>query len=260
MDFRCPSCQKDLTVPDEYAGQLMKCPLCQNTFQAPSLPPPLAPSPPDGADTYSVATEPSAPAPPAPPPRQEAPPRKKETPAPPPPVPTGDYTQKQTIWISPRVVPWIAPAALLLALLLTFFPWAGYADGASYLAWGWGWFSAPKWNPLTFFYTLTLLFAFLASVAITVLRLVPTFKPPQALEQVWPWRAGLVAFFAFLGLFFLLIQLLIGFQPEGDTLHTTIFVWLTLLVQLVALLGALLDFWLEIRGPGHPMPRIDISW
>ena len=60
MDFRCPSCQKDLTVPDEYAGQLMKCPLCQNTFQAPALPPPVAPAPPPASEVYSVTKEPAA--------------------------------------------------------------------------------------------------------------------------------------------------------------------------------------------------------
>src|SRR5438874_10240281 len=111
MDFRCPSCQKDLTVPDEYAGQLMKCPLCQNTFQAPALPPPVAQappatSPPAGPGTYAVTTEAGPPI--TPPAQQEVPPRKKEAPTPPPPVPTGDYTHTRSIWISPRVVPWLA--------------------------------------------------------------------------------------------------------------------------------------------------------
>ena len=33
-------------------------------------------------------------------------------------------------------------------------------------------------------------------------------------------------------------------------LHTTPFVWLALLFQVVAVVGALLDFWLEVRaGP-----------
>jgi hypothetical protein len=40
MDFQCPSCQKVLTVPDQYRGAVMKCPLCRNIFQAtPALPP-----------------------------------------------------------------------------------------------------------------------------------------------------------------------------------------------------------------------------
>src|SRR5947209_8198463 len=109
MDFRCPSCQKDLTVPDEYAGQLMKCPLCQNTFQAPALPPPIAPAPPPEPATYGLSTEPTPPPPPPAPP--EAPRRQREVPlappTPPPPVPTGDYTHTRTLWISPRVVPWV---------------------------------------------------------------------------------------------------------------------------------------------------------
>ncbi len=111
MDFRCPSCQKDLTVPDEYAGQLMKCPLCQNTFQAPALPPPVTATPPPGPGTFAVAPEPLPPPPTTP----EIPKRKKEAPASPPtppapPPPPGEYTKTHTIWISPRVVPWIAPA------------------------------------------------------------------------------------------------------------------------------------------------------
>ncbi len=261
MDFRCPSCQKDLTVPDEYAGQLMKCPLCQNTFQAPALPPPVAPSPPpSGPGTYSVE-----PPPPAPPP--EAPRRKKEKEAPaappPPPVPTGDYAHTRTVWVSPRVMPWVAPASLLLAFLLTFATWAYAGTDVDRIAWGWGF---SEGNALTILYLFMLLFGFFASAAITVVRLVPGFKVPAGLTQVWPWRAGVVALFAFLGLFFLAMQLFVGFVPKDASpdllarLHTTPYVWLVLLFQIVALVGALLDFWLEVRGPTRPMPRIDISW
>jgi hypothetical protein len=260
MDFRCPNCQKDLTVPDEYAGQLMKCPLCQNTFQAPALPPPVAPSsPPSPQGTYGVITEP---APPAPPP--EAPRRKKETPATPPPsVPTGDYVHTRTIWISPRCVPWVAPVVLMLAFLFTFFTWASAGTDLDHIAWGWGF---TQGNALTILYLFVLLIAFLASMAITVVRLIPGFKVPGGLQQIWPWRGGLVALFALLGLFFLGMQLFVGFVPNDASadlmarLHTTPFVWLTLLFQFVAVVGALLDFWLEIRGSGRPMPRIDVSW
>ena len=95
-----------------------------------------------------------------------------------------------------------------------------------------------------------------------MLRLVPGFKVPAAVQQIWPFRAGVVAFFAFLGLFFLVVQLFVGFSPGSGTrpLHTTMFVWLALLVQIVALAGSLLDFWLEVRGPSKPMPRIDMHW
>jgi hypothetical protein len=241
----------------------MKCPLCQNTFQAPALPPPVAPSPPPAPGAYGVANEPPAPAPP-----QEAPKRKKEAPPapptpPPPPVPTGDYTRTRTVWISPRVMPWLAPACLLVVFLLTFFPWATITatGGAeeSHTAYGMA-FGLSKSNALTIFFLVMMFLALPLSLAITALRQVPGFHVPAALAQVWPWRAALVALLAFVGLFFLLMQLFVGFLPSDPTLHTTVFTWLTLLLQALVLVGAVLDFWLEIRGPSRPTPRIDISW
>src|SRR5262249_30719426 len=119
-------------------------------------------------------------------------------------------------------------------------------------------------NALTILYLFMLLIAFLASAAITALRLVPNFRVPAGLEQVWPWRAGLVALFALLRLFFLAMQLFVGFVPKDTELipllDKTAFVWLALLFQLIGTVAALLDFWLEVRGPGRPTPRIDISW
>ena len=34
MNLLCPACQKMITVPDQYAGQTMKCPLCSQLFPA----------------------------------------------------------------------------------------------------------------------------------------------------------------------------------------------------------------------------------
>src|SRR5207302_4393185 len=90
MNLLCPNCQKMLTVPEQFAGQLMKCPLCSGTFTVPVLPQPSAvPSgasdpaatfspqtPPGPGDLYSVrkdAEPPPAP-PPAPPPFKSEPP------------------------------------------------------------------------------------------------------------------------------------------------------------------------------------------
>jgi hypothetical protein len=39
MELLCPSCQRKLTIPEQYAGQQMKCPLCNNMFTAPALAP-----------------------------------------------------------------------------------------------------------------------------------------------------------------------------------------------------------------------------
>ncbi len=32
MNLLCPNCQKPLTVPEQYAGQPIRCPLCSGTF------------------------------------------------------------------------------------------------------------------------------------------------------------------------------------------------------------------------------------
>jgi serine/threonine protein kinase len=39
MNLLCPSCDNVLTVPKQYAGQMMKCPVCMNNFTVPKPPP-----------------------------------------------------------------------------------------------------------------------------------------------------------------------------------------------------------------------------
>jgi hypothetical protein len=113
MNLLCPSCQSALAVPEQYAGQLMKCPLCSNNFTVPVLapaahepeltfapdpsaalapepdahdstpidlsghvPPPATPPPPPpegGHAPYGLTPEPTPPAPPPPTPRPPAP-------------------------------------------------------------------------------------------------------------------------------------------------------------------------------------------
>src|ERR1700730_17866743 len=99
MNLLCPNCQKPLSVPEQYAGQPMRCPLCNGTFTVPALPqtsaPPPPPSPeprlaPSGApDVYGLKA-PGA-APPPPPPDLDMPelPPSPVTGAPPPPPPPG---------------------------------------------------------------------------------------------------------------------------------------------------------------------------
>jgi hypothetical protein len=74
MNLLCPSCQNPLSVPEQYAGQLMKCPLCGNNFTVPPLPhdtpePSLAPPhEPDPHDFTPIDLSGPPPVPPAPPP------------------------------------------------------------------------------------------------------------------------------------------------------------------------------------------------
>jgi hypothetical protein len=132
MDFLCPNCQKMLTVPDQYAGTLMKCPLCANTFQAPALPSrasapaPVAPTPVPAApprDTYGLK-EPLPPMTPPPPNKVAAAPPKAPAPAkapPPPPPSTGDYQHGFSLTVRPDILQWVPVGALVLVFVIQTF-------------------------------------------------------------------------------------------------------------------------------------------
>jgi hypothetical protein len=210
MNLLCPNCQKKLSVADQSAGQVMKCPLCSQPFTVPALPEPAL----LGAESAlppSIAPQAGLESPDrvrAAPPLFEA--SAKEM-GPPPPI---GYEQTRTIWISPRVVRWIAPVALLLVLIAMFLPWTGvfpggiavYTQNAFQMIWGG--FSVDsvgdtvlgmkpsiehtiRANWLMLFYPLLILTAFLLAAA----PLVPariSYPLPRPLQQIWPWRAVLV--------------------------------------------------------------------
>jgi hypothetical protein len=149
MEILCPSCQRKLTILEQYAGQQMKCPLCAHVFDAPALPaapgvptfqpPAPAPGPAPAPPTFGLQPPAPAPAPPppgpagtvpvpgAPPPGAPAP-QAPPPPPPPEPVPT-EHTGRFSIWVSPRYVQFAPLALLLLVLLLTLFPWDGFYPG-----------------------------------------------------------------------------------------------------------------------------------
>ena len=108
MNLLCPNCQKMLTVPEQFAGQLMKCPLCAGTFTVPGLPAaPSAPPPPVAPPPTPAPKLPPAPAaktPPAPPP----------TPAPVEPVETYGLKQEPIAPPPQGVAPELALAPSLL--------------------------------------------------------------------------------------------------------------------------------------------------
>jgi hypothetical protein len=133
-----------LTVPEQYAGQLMKCPLCNGTFTVPALPAaPTAPPPPPppGPEIFNFKE------PVPPPPLTSAPPsftapgtQPSAPPPPPPPLPPGEYTRKASIWFSPKVLQYVPAVAIVLAFFLQFAPWVGIYAGsyaiATQNAWG----------------------------------------------------------------------------------------------------------------------------
>jgi hypothetical protein len=239
MEILCPHCQKKLTIPDQYAGQVMKCPLCAGTFPAPALPP--APVPPIIPPPPVVAAAPSEQAYSA---TGAAPPME--------PVPT-DYTGRFSLWISPRITQYIPAVLLFLVFVLTFFPWVGIRPGGVWLdsqsAWqaAFGltstpdrdtepqsWFKGkrrdkalpqplagqaedPGFGVLTFFYLpLLMLNVLLAAVAAAA----PYVKPllPPAVQPYWRWRWPAAAAATLFTFALLLLQSTVGFGLERRAL------------------------------------------
>ncbi|MBI1916529.1 MAG: hypothetical protein HYS12_17610, partial [Planctomycetes bacterium] len=187
------------------------------------------------------------------------------TPAPPPPPPVvGDYTKLRSIVISPRVVPWIAPIALTVLFLLTFFPWlSGGKDSPGFSAWSLGFGKGadiPKdFGPggaLFIIYDLLIVFGVLLAIAAFLMHLKAIPDVP-ALRPILPWRAVIIL--GFVGLAYLLLCLnIILFLFDKGAIWLNFWGWLAETTHSVAVTGLLLEMWLQLRGPTRPPPRIDI--
>lgn len=261
MNLLCPNCQKMLTVPEQFAGQLMKCPLCAGTFNVPGLPaaapppealapqPALALSPPPAApaETYGLQHEPAASPPalqlPPPGPTDALPPPATvpSTPELPPEAPspspsTIGYKKTRALYFNPRVLQWLAPAALLLVFFLQFFPWVGIYPGGVAAVTQNAWQAAfNSYTPdgdleevvktefekekmgvstLTIFYLLLFIPTLLITLACPLLTAL-NVKLPAALQGVFPWRWGIAAALNLFVLLFLGLQLVVGFSIES---------------------------------------------
>jgi hypothetical protein len=273
MNLLCPSCQRMLQVPEQYAGQQMRCPLCNNIFPVPPLPaapglappppPPAAPAPPLPDPVHTPPELPPAAPAPAPlaleqevQPIPEPDPTKQQPggPAAPPPPP-GNYTRTKSIVLSPRVVPWIAPVALLVLFILSFFPWVG-TGSFSLNAWSMGF--GDQGHTVFIFYDLLLIVAVLVGIASLLMHLklipdTPQLRPLQRFRgMILVGLAGLALLLFFL---FELVQLF-----EQGSLPLSFWGLLAFWTHLVAVVGALLQMWLELRGPALPAPRLDMHW
>jgi hypothetical protein len=258
MNILCPNCQKMVPIADEFAGQQMQCPLCAGTFTAPVLASaaanPTAPIPfasPVASETATGVSSASKGL------NQSAPERPRPTPHPEtggssPPPPPIDYTHRYIIWISPRVVPWIAPVALVLVFFFLFFPWRSVpasvtADIPSQVGWA-KIISSPLW----IFYFLLYLIALALSVGSLLLTLAVVPAVPQ-IAHLLPWKSCIVAAAVALAFLFILIE----FWTED--LSTAWFRW-TVWLHVLALVGLSLEYWLQIRGRDRPLPRVDVVW
>ena len=155
-------------MPDQYAGQVMKCPLCAGhvhhavvaararsrvcgaAHAGAAAPAPIAvtPLPPAGPNLSLAAADVEIMA--GPPAYGDLVPVSR--PAAPPPV-TGDYRHRGTVSLSPRVLPWLAVGALVLVFVLTFFPWVGFYPGGITVTYQNAWQAAfgsysvvPEWE------------------------------------------------------------------------------------------------------------------
>ena len=317
MNLLCPNCQKMLTVPDQSAGQLMRCPLCTGTFTVPRLPestsvaavpanppeilpppispPPVAPPPPEDVFRLSAAPEPQLPVlqEPTKPAPSADPPRPTDAIASPP--PPGSFEGGFTIALTPEILPWIAPAALLLIFILLFFPWTGTLAWGEKLDWytvsGWGTGFGSNMSALGTLHVLLILLALPLSVAMAVIPILG-IKLPAAVEGFWPWRSVALAGLVGVATLLLLLELLIGFGMQGKvedlaqgrkleeykndelakmlktteqreyaraTIYHSTWLRLATLCHLIAIAGLALQNWVQQRG-GRPLPRIDILW
>jgi hypothetical protein len=247
-----------ITIADQFAGQLMQCPLCGGTFTAPVLPStgapaaaPLASSvvsnPTSTEQTTNAAASATGPSPVA-----KAPSSDTAGAIPFADALSSEYPHRYIIWISPRVVPWIAPVALAIVFFMLFFPWRSVpADATSEIGPQRGWGEVFS-GPLLIFYFFLYLIALVLSIGSLLLTLKIVPSQPQIAHLI-PWKSCIVAAavaFAFLFLY-------IGFWEES--LSTSWFRW-TLWLHLVALIGLGLEYCLERRGPSRPLPRIDVLW
>ncbi len=234
MNLLCPNCQKMLQVPEQYAGQLMKCPLCAGTFTVPALPQaPAAPPPP---------------APPPPPPSAPTPASQKavaSAPAPSAPASTpSGYAHTRSYTVNPRVLAWLTPVCLVLVFILMFFTWVGMFPNGFDAVTQSGWQVAfngysidevykannsdalnyltkdgPGVAALLIIFVLLLIPTLIIAVAgaLIHLKVVPVQLPPAA-EPFWAYRPLLVAGLCLALLIFLILQLFSGLPIEDKTL------------------------------------------
>jgi flagellar basal body-associated protein FliL len=147
------------------------------------------------------------------------------------------YAHSATVWISPRVLRWVAPVAVVALVVLLFLPWTGvypgghrvYSQNAFQTIWGgvsvdpvgaealdhvkpYDKVGANRWMLL---YTLLVLLALvmvLAPLWLTSSR-VQTLRP--IVRSLWRWRLELLGAVALAAFVLLMIQLWTGFGLEA---------------------------------------------
>jgi hypothetical protein len=309
MRLICPNCQKPVTIPDTTGGPT-PCPNCNQPITPPAL---------------TGAAIDAAPAPPPPTPIRAGSVSDglRQGPSMTLPAPTSPTASTGKPWLHltlrREVAHWLAPGALIVALILSFFTWDAVAPNGNriYTQIGWqagfgGGFTTDLVgervmkaetelnahrgsNIWLIFYLLLLLVAVAVAVADRVLSRQATV--PDIISTVWPHREMILAGLCVALVIFLIAPLLGKFglessaaaaaeaaaplpqpaagQPEPTTaeraerdlrrdidlakygLERSWWLRLTVLVQLIALVGVGTAWWLD-RHPLAPDPRLEI--
>jgi hypothetical protein len=234
-------------------------------------------------------------------------------PAPKPSLPREDYQHALSGSLNPQVLPWIAPVCLLLVFFLQFLAWDGIYPGGEPAVTGNAWRAAfgayavdgdlknlvslgddfrPGASVLTIFYLILFFPALLVTVASIILPILQMKLPPWV-NDLMPWRWGIVAAANLLVFLFLALQLLLGFsfdsryrdwvdnqtkrtesnpttqeRKEADAkrgellerLRHTSWLRVVVLLHLMAIAGSALMFWIDRRGALRPLPRWELKW
>lgn len=283
MNLICPHCQQTIAVPDTLAGQTSKCPQCGGPFTVPVPPrpamtPPMPSTPAPDPLSPTVGME-------APPPPTSAPAERVEEPVSG--VLASEYRPRFVVPLQRQSVHWTALVCFLLLFFLLLFPWiVSPLDGKfafSQTGYGvaFGGYSPAQSEgkdrvgtaPFVILFFLVVLVGFLLGIGLLVVQYVlPRMGEPVPIpvKRLMPHRSLIVGALAILAFLFLGLQFLWGFPAQYHQfptdsevlralLYKTIWLRLTLVIALVALLAALADFWLERRGK-RPAPKLTIEW
>jgi hypothetical protein len=271
-----------LQVSEQFAGQVLKCEHCGAPYSVPVLPqapalsssavaasagnPGSSAAPPPSSDIYRL-TQPEAAPPPPPRPELGSVPSSPPLDGIPLPQPVAGYQHLYSLWIKPQVVKWVPPVALTIVFVLQFAPWVvvpmrpgGNAVLVEHILTGWQTGFGTYNNGFGLVFTLAFLLSLVAAVAAVILPEVPPDRLHPRLHQALPWRAAIVFGLTAFAFLFLALEIVSGFGVENEPSFGTGWFRLAVLAEIVAVVAAGLEWWLTLRGPQQPLPRIDISW
>jgi uncharacterized protein YjbJ (UPF0337 family) len=153
-------------------------------------------------------------------------------------LPDASYSHSVTVWIGPRILRWIVPAAVVALFTFLFLPWTG-AYPSGYPAYTQNAFqtilggvsedpvaiqaldSAKPYdkietNPLMLLYVLSVMLALVLVLAPLVLTPLRVKIFPQFVDSIWRRRVGLLGAAALTTFLALMIQLWMGFGLESS--------------------------------------------